>query len=409
MKRALVLSGGGAKGSYQVGVYKALKKLGIKINIICGTSIGSINGALFCEGKYNLAKKMWCDVSTYDLFGFDVKDKSIDNYKSIFKFLFKNKGLSFDNASNYLNKLINERMVRNSRINYGLVTYSYKNKKPLLLTKESIPSGKLIDYIIASASCFPAIEKKKIGNDVLIDGGYYDNLPINLAIQMGADEVIAVDLNAVGFRKEYDNKKIKVDVIKCLDKTLFTLDFDKDTAIKNISLGYNDTMKYYKALDGNIYTFKLGNIIKNYKSIETSYISLLKDILLIEDEKIKKDILSITRYRDIFDNINMKKSISSIVLESLEYLGDILDIDKSIIYNINTYNKLLVSNIRNLNYININKKLKGKMLIGYMYNKYINCKDKEKMYKELFNMALFFQKEFLATIYLLVISDKYLN
>ena len=45
MKRALVLSGGGAKGAYQLGVYKALKRLGIKINIITGTSIGAINGA----------------------------------------------------------------------------------------------------------------------------------------------------------------------------------------------------------------------------------------------------------------------------------------------------------------------------------------------------------------------------
>ena len=150
MKRALVLSGGGAKGSYQVGVYKALKKLGIKINIICGTSIGSINGALFCEGKYNLAKKMWCDVSTYDLFGFDVKDKSIDNYKSIFKFLFKNKGLSFDNASNYLNKLINERMVRNSimatkledsyhkGVNKGAAKKNLENAKKMKLKNISI-------------------------------------------------------------------------------------------------------------------------------------------------------------------------------------------------------------------------------------------------------------------------------
>ena len=49
MKRALVLSGGGSKGSYQIGVYKALKKMHIKIDIITGTSIGAINGALFTE------------------------------------------------------------------------------------------------------------------------------------------------------------------------------------------------------------------------------------------------------------------------------------------------------------------------------------------------------------------------
>ena len=44
--KALVLSGGGAKGSYQLGVWKALRELNIKFDIITGTSVGALNGAL---------------------------------------------------------------------------------------------------------------------------------------------------------------------------------------------------------------------------------------------------------------------------------------------------------------------------------------------------------------------------
>ena len=57
--RALVLSGGGAKGAYEIGVWKALRKLNIKIDIVTGTSIGAINGAFVVQNKYYRAKRIW--------------------------------------------------------------------------------------------------------------------------------------------------------------------------------------------------------------------------------------------------------------------------------------------------------------------------------------------------------------
>ena len=47
------------------------------------------------------------------------------------------------------------------------------------------------------------------------------------------------------------------------------------------------------------------------------------------------------------------------------------------------------------------------MLIGYIYNKYMNSDNKEEVYKKLFNIALIFQKDFLAALYLIAISNKY--
>ena len=59
MKQALVLSGGGARGAYQIGVWKALEELNIKCNIVTGASIGSINGALYTQGALKEAEKLW--------------------------------------------------------------------------------------------------------------------------------------------------------------------------------------------------------------------------------------------------------------------------------------------------------------------------------------------------------------
>lgn len=52
MKRAIVLAGGGTKGSYEVGVWRALNELGIDYQIVTGTSIGSINGVFMASGEY---------------------------------------------------------------------------------------------------------------------------------------------------------------------------------------------------------------------------------------------------------------------------------------------------------------------------------------------------------------------
>ena len=406
MKRALVLSGGGAKGSYQLGVYKALKRLGIKIDIITGTSIGSINGALFVSGDYLKAKRLWLNVSTDNLF-----DYGFDNKKDVQKLakeIILNKGLKFDKAEKFLNKILDEKKIRKSKIDYGLVTVNLKSMVPKMLTKEQIPNGKLISYIIASSTCFPAIEMKEIDGEYYIDGGYYDNLPINLAIDMGADEIIAVDLSAIGIKQKIKDKAIKIDYIKNSNKQKFTLDFDKETAKKNIKLGYNDTMKYYKKLDGEDFTFKKGNLNQNYNNISPYYIKLLKKILLSDEKKAKiTEIIKNKRYENLFLNIKQGKKIDKEINNSIEYLGKLFDLEKERIYSIEKYNRLILKEVKSLDYIQLDKKLKGKMLIGYIYNKYMNSDGKEDVYKKLFNIALVFQKDFLAALYLISISSKY--
>ena len=62
MTKGLVLAGGGARGSYQVGVYKALRELGWNPGVITGTSVGCLNGALFALDQWELARDMWLTI-----------------------------------------------------------------------------------------------------------------------------------------------------------------------------------------------------------------------------------------------------------------------------------------------------------------------------------------------------------
>lgn len=171
-------------------------------------------------------------------------------------------------------------------------------------------------------------------------------------------------------------------------------------------MGYNDTMRHFGRLDGNIFTFKKGDLEKNYLQIEEDYIKLLKSIFAKKKSKLSKEIFKLSKYKSIFDKLKTKNKIRTEITDALEYLGNIFELDKNKIYSIKKYNKLLIEKAKELDYIKINKYLKGKTLISYMYNKYIKLADKKEGVRELFNIALLFPKEFLATLYLIIIHEK---
>lgn len=406
--KALVLGGGGAKGSYEVGVWKALNKLNMKFDIVTGVSIGSINGAFYAANEYKKCLKMWRTITTNDLFDVAIGSKlSKEDLQSLVKQM-STGGISFANAEKILKKNINEEKVRKSKINYGLVTVSLTNKKPRFLTKEQIPYGKLVDYICASSICYPFVHTQDINDESFIDGGFYDGIPINLAIDMGATEIVAVDLSVLAINKKPKDKNVKVDVIKMKDKTPLTLTFTKEYADKNIKYGYNDTMKHFNKLDGNIYTFKKNDLDKSYNELNKYFIEILKSTILNEPKnKIVNELFSIAKINKLFVKIKYNHDFKEEVEEALEHLGILFDIPTENIYSIKKYNRMLVKKVKELDYIKINKNLKDKFLIGYMYNKYMKNENKEEIIKEMYNLSLIFPREYLCTVYLIAISKKH--
>ena len=81
---------------------------------------------------------------------------------------------------------------------FGIVTVEIPELKASEMSKEDIPEGRMADYLLASAACYPAFKRRTIDNKSYVDGGYRDNLPIDLAIELGANEIWAVDLQALG-------------------------------------------------------------------------------------------------------------------------------------------------------------------------------------------------------------------
>ena len=67
MKLGIALAGGGSKGSYEIGVWKALRELGMCYDIVTGTSIGAVNGALMVMGDYDRAENLWNTITAQDI------------------------------------------------------------------------------------------------------------------------------------------------------------------------------------------------------------------------------------------------------------------------------------------------------------------------------------------------------
>lgn len=342
--KALVLSGGGSKGSYQIGVWKALRKLHIKFDIVTGTSVGALNGALVAQKNYYKAIHLWKRINLKLLFGEKAVDSTDDMtvMKMYGKSIIKQGGMEVKELEKLLRKEINYKRIMKSNINYGLVTFNLSTKKPIQITKSEIPNELFADYLMASASCYPAFKKKEIKGENYIDGGFYDNLPINLALDMGADEIIAVDLSAPGFNKR-PRKKVPTIKIKPNNKLTNFLNFYEEGAKRNIKLGYNDTLKKFGKLEGNKYTFKKNTLEKNKKKHLETFEYLLNQIINNEKtmENIKKIIkITGTKSYNIFDNISLKL---------MESLGKDFNLDETKIYSERSFNKSLKKKLKKEN------------------------------------------------------------
>ena len=115
---------------------------------------------------------------------------------------------------------------------------------------------------------------------------------------------------------------------------------------------------------------------------------------------IKNKIFEITRYNKLLLDINSDNDLECYMLEYIEYLGKVFDMDKTKIYTISKFNKKILDKLNIKDEIKYGTNLKGKLLINYIYNKYKENQNTE----EIFNLAVLFPKEFLATIYLIVNS-----
>jgi len=209
-KVAVVLSGGGAKGMAHIGVLKVLEKAGIPIDMITGTSIGSIVGGLYAIG-YNahsldsmVRKQDWTYVITDKE---DMRKQSYLDRKKQSTYFFS-MGLTFGKRDLGAGGLIRGKNLaelfqqlcmgytdsldfsRDLRIPFACVATNIMDNSEVVFH-----SGRLPQAMRASMAIPAAFSPVRIGDMVLVDGGLKNNYPVDVAREMGAEIVIGVTLN----------------------------------------------------------------------------------------------------------------------------------------------------------------------------------------------------------------------
>lgn len=259
----LALEGGGVRGAFHMGAYKALLEEGYEFGGVTGTSIGALNGAIIAQGDFKAGYILWESMDTPLLFDIEEEqyrkliDRRIDR-ELLFKLaarmseIIENKGIDTGKMRQVLESIIDEGKLRESNTDFGLVTVSITDLKPLELYKEDIPEGRMIDYLMASAS-FPGFKLNPIGDKYYIDGAFYDNCPINLLARKGYKDIIAVRTLGLGIVQHVRYQNVKVTNIFPSEDLGSPLDFNRELIIRNLQLGYYDTMRLLKHLKGRKY------------------------------------------------------------------------------------------------------------------------------------------------------------
>lgn len=259
----LVLEGGGARGAYHIGACKALQELGVEIGAITGTSIGALNGAMIVQGEVGKAYEMWANISPSQVV--DVDEERLNElremrfntshlpyYMKRFTEIVGEGGVDISPLRTLLNENIDEEKIRQSKIDLGIVTVSISDLKPLELFVKDIPEGHLVDYLVASAA-FPGFKMERMDGKRFIDGGFHDNLPINMLLGKGYTEIIVVRTYGPGRHRRVDRKGLTIHTIAPGEDLGGIMDFDRARANKNLQMGYFDTLKVFQGLAGNRY------------------------------------------------------------------------------------------------------------------------------------------------------------
>jgi NTE family protein len=260
----VVLEGGGAKGAYQIGVWKAFLECGVKIKGVSGVSVGALNGALICMGSYEEAENLWRSLTysnimnlddeqmkhlmNLDIKNLDLKVLSRDTGKII-----SGRGIDITPLKELIQEWVDEEKIHNSPIEFIFGTFLVSKLKEIEITAQEADKASLKDYLLASA-LLPAFRNDKLNGQTFLDGGMFNNVPIDMLINRGYKDIIVVRIYGMGLEKPVKIPK-DVNIIEIAPNINLgsILDFNTEKIHRNIEAGYYDAMRCLHDLTGRIY------------------------------------------------------------------------------------------------------------------------------------------------------------
>ena len=314
VKYGIVLEGGGARGAYQIGAWKALKEAGIAIGGISGASVGALNGALMCMDDLDRACHIWenltyskvMNVSDALIEKFRSKDLEIQDFQelgSAVRKVLKDGGLDVTPLKDLIEETVDEERIRASERELFVITYSLTDWKKVVINIKELSDGAMSDALLASAY-FPAFKREKLGGKRYMDGGSADNVPIEPLLERGYKNLIVIRIYGLG-RDSERFLEIPEDVavyhIAPRQDLGGILEFSGKKARKLMTLGYYDAMRSLYGLEGRSYYLDASGGETYYFDRMMSELELLK--LYIRPVMEEEDWENLAGYRSFTEQI----------------------------------------------------------------------------------------------------------
>ena len=262
----IVLEGGGARGAYQIGVWKALREAGMKIKGVAGTSVGALNGALICMDDLGKAEEIWGNMTYSTVFNVDdsmigklkkfgVRSMKVTDAAAEFRRLFSDRGLDIAPLKKLLEETVDEERIRRSPRDFCAASFSVTDRKEEDFDVKAAPPGTIKDIMMASAY-FPGFKQEKLGGKMYLDGGSVNNVPVDLLTDRGYKDIIVIRLYGIGVdRRRFMDIPEDVTVHEIAPRRNLggILEFDSARTRKNMKLGYFDGLRFLYGLCGRKY------------------------------------------------------------------------------------------------------------------------------------------------------------
>ena len=298
----LVLAGGGAKGAYQLGAWKAMREIGVTFSAVAGVSIGSINGALVVQDDYLTAEQLWNEIALDKGINIEAPLPDPDNLFSsknwgvLFREFLKNRGFDASPVKTLLAPYINEEKIRAAGVPLGIVTVQLSQNNPtgLELFLDDIPEGQLLDYLLASSN-IPLANNIGPQGEKFLDGGIYDNTPVSMLRRSGYNRIIVLDIatiKGVNYNLDFQNCEVVYIRPHDIDELGASFDFSNEMNETRKQLGYLDAKKAFSYLLGKIYYFEpdaFHALVKQYDFRTVEQLEELANALKVERIKVYDD------------------------------------------------------------------------------------------------------------------------
>ncbi len=348
---ALVLTGGGARGAYEAGALKAINQLDLDVKGVYGTSVGALNGAFYCQGETEKLYKMWQNLSYSDVMSINASSNTTNVYLNVIREMFSFHLINVEPLIEMVKENLDEQKIRDSGIDFGLVTYDLSKFSPVELYISQIPKGQLLDYVLASAN-YPIFQRQIINGQTYIDGGVYNNAPVNMALEKGFKNILLVNVSDIPFFLPPIPKDVDLKSISPSGTIGSALDFNPENERRLEKMGYLDTLKAFGKFVGRnyyIYPPKSPILIDALLSMDATELSKIADILDLNIAGYSHDLAVYgILIPEILQTVKAT-SFDSLNLDLFEITASVLDINRLAPYTQSELVKAIAESNQKLN------------------------------------------------------------